>query len=50
MTTTSTNPSPRFKTVLFLSALALLITGGMLYAGPLNPPVGPIAPTAKPLA
>ncbi len=35
--------------VLSLSALALLITGGVLYAGPLNPPAGPVASTAKTL-
>ncbi len=36
-------------TVLSLSALALLITGEVLYAGPLNPPAGPVAPTHKTL-
>ncbi len=36
--------------VLSLSALALIITGGVLYAGPLNPPAGPVASTAKTLA
>jgi parallel beta-helix repeat protein len=36
-------------TVLSLSALALLITGAVLYAGPLDPPAGPVAPTYKTL-
>jgi hypothetical protein len=40
---------PATKTVLSLSALALLITGAVLYAGPLNPPVGPVASTHKTL-
>jgi hypothetical protein len=47
MTTETTNP--RVKTVLSLSALALLITGGVLYAGPLNPPAGPVTSTYKTL-
>jgi parallel beta-helix repeat protein len=38
------------RTALSLSALALLVTGTALHAGPLTPPVGPVAPTAKPLA
>jgi len=38
------------STVLSLSAIAMLITGAVLNAGPLTPPVGPVAPTAKPLA
>jgi parallel beta-helix repeat protein len=46
-------PTANFKTpsrtVLSLSALALLITGAALYAGPLNPPAGPVAPTLKTL-
>jgi parallel beta-helix repeat protein len=37
------------RTVLSLSALALLITGAMLHAGPLSPPAGPVAPTLKTL-
>lgn len=41
--------TPRVKTVLSLAALALLIAGGILYAGPLNPPAGPITPTYKTL-
>ncbi len=45
---TSTNTSPRAQNVL-LSAIALLMTGGLLYAGPLNPPAGPIASTSKTL-
>ncbi len=38
------------RTALSLSVLALLVTATALYAGPLTPPVGPVAPTAKPLA
>ena len=37
------------RTILSLSALALLITGGLLYAGPLDPPTGPITSTYKTL-
>jgi len=39
------------RTILSLSALAVggLITGGLLYAGPLDPPAGPVAPTYKTL-
>ena len=37
------------KTVFSLSALALLITGAALYAGPLDPPAGPVTSTAKTL-
>ena len=37
------------RTVLSLAALALLITGGLLYAGPLNPPAGPVTSTYKTL-
>ena len=40
---------PLTRTVLPLAALALLITGGILYAGPINPPAGPIAPTGQTL-
>ncbi len=36
-------------TVISLSALTLLITGAVLYAGPLSPPVGPVSSTAKTL-
>ena len=32
------------------SALALIAAAGLLTAGPINPPVGPIASTAKPLS
>ena len=32
-----------------ISAVALLLTGTLLFAGPLNPPVGPVASTAKTL-
>lgn len=35
------------RTSLLLSALALLITGGILYAGPLDPPAGPVTSTYK---
>ncbi len=41
--------NPRVKTVFSLSALTLLITGAVLYAGPLNPPSGPITSTYKAL-
>ncbi len=34
-------------TVVSLSAIALLLTGAVLYAGPLNPPVGPVTSTNK---
>jgi len=37
------------RTALSLSVLALLVTGAALYAGPLNPPAGPVAPTLKTL-
>ncbi len=37
------------RTVLFLSALALLVTGGWLFAGPLNPPPGPVSSSYKTL-
>ncbi|MBX9735455.1 MAG: right-handed parallel beta-helix repeat-containing protein [Phycisphaerales bacterium] len=43
LTSTST------RAVHSLSALALLITGAALYAGPLTPPAGPVAPTLKTL-
>ncbi len=45
-------PHRPMKTVLSLSALAVggLITGAVLYAGPLDPPAGPVAPTFKTLA
>jgi len=43
----------RTRTVVSLSALALLITGGLLstlvWAGPLNPPAGPVTSTYKTL-
>jgi len=39
----------RYRTVLSHAALALLITGGLLYAGPLNPPAGPVMSTYKTL-
>ena len=42
--------SKNTRTVLALSALALLITGGLLYAGPLTPPAGPVTSTYKTLA
>lgn len=37
------------RAVLSLSALALLITGGLLFAGPLDPPAGPVGSTYKTL-
>lgn len=39
----------RQSTVVMTSAAALLVTGGLLVAGPLNPPAGPVAPTYKTL-
>jgi hypothetical protein len=36
-------------TTVFSSSLAVLITGAVLYAGPLNPPAGPVASTYKTL-
>jgi hypothetical protein len=38
------------RTVLTLAALAILATGAALYAGPLNPPAGPVTNTGKALA
>ncbi len=38
------------RSVLSLSALALLVTAAALDAGPLTPPTGPVAPTLKTLA
>lgn len=35
------------RAVFSLSALALVITGGVLYAGPLDPPTGPVTSTYK---
>ena len=46
----SKNPPTRpSSTILSLSVLTLLITGGILYAGPLTPPAGPVASTTKTL-
>jgi hypothetical protein len=36
-------------TTLYVPALTVFITSALLYAGPLNPPAGPVAPTLKPL-
>ncbi len=36
--------------VLWVSSITVFITGAALYAGPLNPPGGPVASTAKTLA
>jgi parallel beta-helix repeat protein len=44
-----TRMSTPARTVLSLSALALCITGAVLYAGPLNPPAGPVTSTYKTL-
>jgi len=44
-----TRRNARTRTVLSLSTLALLITGGLLYAGPLDPPAGPVTSTYKTL-
>ncbi len=38
------------KAVLTLSGVVLLITGAVLYAGPLTPPVGPVTSTYKTLS
>ncbi|MCP9874369.1 right-handed parallel beta-helix repeat-containing protein [Synechococcus sp. Cruz CV-v-12] len=38
------------RTALSVSALTILFTSALLYAGPLTPPAGPVAPTAKPLS
>jgi parallel beta-helix repeat protein len=38
------------RTVLSVSALALVVTGGLLIAGPLDPPAGPVTSTYKTLA
>ena len=40
----------RSKAVLTVSVVALFITGAVLYAGPLDPPAGPIESTNKTLA
>jgi parallel beta-helix repeat protein len=45
-----THINPSVRSGLFLSAAALLITGGVLVAGPLDPPAGPVAPTFKTLS
>ncbi len=37
------------RSALSLTTLALLVTGAVLYAGPLSPPVGPVTSTAKTL-
>jgi len=42
-------PYSNNRTVFSLSALALLIAGAVLYAGPLNPPAGPVTSTYKTL-
>lgn len=45
------NTHPARRTVLtFFSAAVLVVTSGLLIAGPLNPPVGPVASTYKTLA
>ncbi|MFZ4576066.1 MAG: right-handed parallel beta-helix repeat-containing protein [Phycisphaerales bacterium] len=46
---TSKTTRPRFSAILSLSVVAMLTTGGMLYAGPLDPPAGPIVSTGKTL-
>jgi hypothetical protein len=40
----------RHHLIAAFSALALITAAGLLTAGPINPPVGPIASTAKPLS
>jgi parallel beta-helix repeat protein len=47
---TRTHTRTAMKTGLSLSALALVITGAVLYAGPLDPPAGPVTPTYKTLS
>src|SRR2546423_12808745 len=37
------------RTVLSLSALGLLVTSGLLFAGPLDPPAGPVTSSNKTL-
>jgi hypothetical protein len=44
-----TRKYPSARTTLSVSALTFLLTSALLYAGPLNPPVGPVAPTLKTL-
>jgi parallel beta-helix repeat protein len=39
----------QYKSVLSLAGVALLITGAVLYAGPLTPPAGPVSSTYKTL-
>ncbi len=46
---TSKTTRPRISTILSLSVVAMLTTGGILYAGPLDPPAGPIVSTGKTL-
>ncbi len=43
-----TRKHPTDRTVLTLAALAILATGAALYAGPLTPPPGAVAPTPGP--
>ncbi|MFM9957442.1 MAG: right-handed parallel beta-helix repeat-containing protein [Phycisphaerales bacterium] len=38
----------RTSAALMLAAVALCVTGAVLYAGPLDPPAGPVAPTPGP--
>lgn len=45
-----TRKAPPAYTNLSFTALALLITSGLLHAGPLTPPVGPVASTHKTLS
>ncbi len=44
-----TRKHPSTRTMLSISALTLLFTSALLYAGPLTPPAGPISSTPKPL-
>ncbi len=44
-----TNRNTRTRSIVFLAATGLLLTGAMLYAGPLVPPAGPVSSTYKTL-
>ena len=49
MTRQNIGPGRRAKAAFGLSVVALLIAAGILYAGPLDPPAGPITSTGKTL-
>jgi parallel beta-helix repeat protein len=50
MNRTPTNTAGQSNTTFVLTSLALLITSGVLSAGPLSPPAGPVTNTGKALA